>query len=176
MIAAIPTRYRGIKFRSRLEARWAAFFDASGIRWEYEPQGYTMDGTNYLPDFWLPLVTSRGHEPGLFFEIKPNAPEVDEQVKAAKLCAGTSKPVIIAASGPKHPEFELLFEYVNDSRGVWDDSGVIFAKCPDCDTIDIGFYLASDHSCKCGGFFSTMDLTLCAAREGFNEQVRWMAA
>ena len=31
-----PTTYADVKFRSRLEARWAAFFDLAGWRWEYE--------------------------------------------------------------------------------------------------------------------------------------------
>ena len=34
----IPTLYGGVRFRSRLEARWAAFFfDVAGWSWEYEP-------------------------------------------------------------------------------------------------------------------------------------------
>jgi hypothetical protein len=33
----IVTEYAGARFRSRLEARWAAFFDLCGWRWEYEP-------------------------------------------------------------------------------------------------------------------------------------------
>jgi hypothetical protein len=55
-IQAIETRYAGHRFRSRLEARWAVFFDSLGIRWEYEPQGYLVgpDQLPYLPDFWLP--------------------------------------------------------------------------------------------------------------------------
>ena len=52
---AIQTEYKGYLFRSRLEARWAVFFDAMGIEWEYEPEGIVLsDGTNYLPDFYLP--------------------------------------------------------------------------------------------------------------------------
>ena len=43
---AIPTEYKGVKFRSRLEAKWAIFFDTLGIEWEYEPQGYEI-GTGY---------------------------------------------------------------------------------------------------------------------------------
>lgn len=39
-IKAIQTRYKGYNFRSRLEARWAVFFDALGIKWEYEPEGF----------------------------------------------------------------------------------------------------------------------------------------
>jgi len=54
-IKAIETVYNGYRFRSRLEARWAVFFDAMGIKYEYEPEGYyTEDGKYYLPDFYLP--------------------------------------------------------------------------------------------------------------------------
>ena len=46
-IAAIPTQYRGIMYRSRLEARWAAFFDRLGWTYEYEP----FDLGKWSPDF-----------------------------------------------------------------------------------------------------------------------------
>lgn len=53
-IKPIETVYRGCRFRSRLEARWAVFFDAMGIPWDYEPEGFELpDGTRYLPDFYL---------------------------------------------------------------------------------------------------------------------------
>lgn len=53
-IKPIETTYNGYRFRSRLEARWAVFFDAMGIKYEYEPQGVVFeDGTKYLPDFLL---------------------------------------------------------------------------------------------------------------------------
>lgn len=42
-IKAIETSYAGCRFRSRLEARWAVFFDRMGVSWEYEPQGYELD-------------------------------------------------------------------------------------------------------------------------------------
>jgi len=51
-IKAIQTSYRGYLFRSRLEARWAIFFDALGLKWEYEPEGFDLgDAGWYLPDF-----------------------------------------------------------------------------------------------------------------------------
>ena len=53
-VKAIETRYAGCRFRSRLEARWAVFFDALGIEWNYEPQGFETQHGRYLPDFWLP--------------------------------------------------------------------------------------------------------------------------
>lgn len=58
---AIPTRYAGVIFRSRLEARWAAFFDLAGIQWDYEP--FDLDG--WTPDFVL-----HGDVP-ILAEVKP---------------------------------------------------------------------------------------------------------
>ncbi len=55
-IKAIETRYKGFHFRSRLEARWAVFFDAMGWQWRYEPQGYDIGGEYYLPDFWVDRI------------------------------------------------------------------------------------------------------------------------
>lgn len=68
-IKAIETRYKGYRFRSRLEARWAVFFDALGVAWEYEKEGFDLgeDGW-YLPDFWVPSWR-------LWVEIKPSEPE-----------------------------------------------------------------------------------------------------
>jgi hypothetical protein len=52
---AIETRYKGYRFRSRLEARWAVYFDALGVKWTYEYEGFELpNGTRYLPDFYLP--------------------------------------------------------------------------------------------------------------------------
>lgn len=65
-IKAIETVYKGYRFRSRLEARWAVFFDALGVPYEYEKEGYDLDGMWYLPDFWLP-------EQKCWVEIKPDS-------------------------------------------------------------------------------------------------------
>jgi hypothetical protein len=63
-LKAIETHYKGYHFRSRLEARWAVFFDTLGIKYEYEAQGFDLDGEWYLPDFWLPAYSTH-------VEIKP---------------------------------------------------------------------------------------------------------
>ena len=73
-IKAIETEYNGYKFRSRLEARWAVFFDAAGIKYQYETEGYEIgDGVKYLPDFYLPElethVEAKGKRPGYEQEI-----------------------------------------------------------------------------------------------------------
>lgn len=46
-IKAIKTEYKGYRFRSRLEARWAVFFDALGVRWEYEKEGYELPSFDF---------------------------------------------------------------------------------------------------------------------------------
>lgn len=52
-VPAIPTRFDGVLYRGRTEARWAVFFKELGIPFEYEAQGFDADGTWYLPDFLL---------------------------------------------------------------------------------------------------------------------------
>jgi len=67
---AHPTEYADVVFRSRLEARWAAFFDLAGWEWEYEP----IDFPGWTPDFRVKF--SCGHSEcygyhALLVEVKP---------------------------------------------------------------------------------------------------------
>lgn len=70
-IKAIETEYKGYRFRSRLEARWAVYFDNTVLEpdvsarygvppnkpyvtWDYEKEGFELsNGDRYLPDFYL---------------------------------------------------------------------------------------------------------------------------
>lgn len=64
----IETIYKGNRFRSRLEAKWAAYFDAVGVEYQYEPEGFQLNnGTWYLPDFFLPGKLCKN---GTYVEIK----------------------------------------------------------------------------------------------------------
>jgi len=61
---AIETEWKGYRFRSRLEARYAVLFSEMGLDWDYELQGFKLhDGRQYLPDFYL-------RDFNLFVEIK----------------------------------------------------------------------------------------------------------
>lgn len=83
-IKPIETRYKRVLFRSRLEARWAVFFDSMGISWQYEPEGFGFGGMKYLPDFLLRetklLVNDLGCDStksslehnAIYVEIKPH--------------------------------------------------------------------------------------------------------
>ena len=70
-IKPIETYYDGYKFRSRLEARWAVFFNTVRTPYQYEPEGFDLGLTWYLPDFFLP-------ELGTWVEIKPLPLPFDE--------------------------------------------------------------------------------------------------
>lgn len=67
-IDAKPTAYKGVNFRSRLEARWAAFFDSYNYRWAYEP----IDFGGWSPDF----ILSHGAYTD-YVEVKPTT-ELDK--------------------------------------------------------------------------------------------------
>jgi hypothetical protein len=88
---AIETTYKGCRFRSRLEARWAVFFGNLNLIWEYEKEGFYLENSEkYLPDFWLP-------ELDCFFEVKGSLPTDDEKRKAHLLSAESKKLVVIAS-------------------------------------------------------------------------------
>jgi len=71
VIKAIETTYKGYRFRSRLEARWAVFFDACGYQWEYEPEGFEVGGIYYLPDFRIFGKDDNGDYNVFWIEVKP---------------------------------------------------------------------------------------------------------
>lgn len=87
-IKPIETKYKGYRFRSRLEARWAVFFDALGLSWEYEIEGLDLNGTWYLPDFYI-------NDWKCYIEIKPLIPKdlffVDDDGNSAMLIAREDK-------------------------------------------------------------------------------------
>jgi len=144
MIKAIETKYKGYRFRSRLEARWAVFFDACDLKWEYEPEGFETSSGWYLPDFWLPDV--RG---GLWVEIKTedSKSEKDKTSEVEKLISvieGTTKSATIFRGDPYHVSFTDLY----DRAGVddWSANAIIYHLA---DTQEAGVYDCPYSFCVC---------------------------
>jgi len=137
-IKPIETMYNGCRFRSRLEARWAVFFDAVGVEWRYELEGYELPSGRYLPDFWLPQLQT-------FYEVKGCEPTDAECLKASQLMEMTSKRTLIAWGDIPHD----IDEYGRDAamrRGQRDiyidgqaDFGYAWCTCPRCGTVGIEF-------------------------------------
>lgn len=63
MSDAVPTTGpAGVRFRSRLEARWAGLFDLLRVPWQYEPE---LGLDRWIPDFALTCGA------GMLVEVKP---------------------------------------------------------------------------------------------------------
>lgn len=140
-IKAIETVYNGYRFRSRSEARWAVFFDAIGIKYRYEWEGYDLgDGVYYLPDFYLPDMNQ-------YFEVKPDIKRLlpTERIKVNRLAQATDKYVIIGDSDFKltgtesHPDNNF-----REDTSLW-GCDTYLVKCRACGTL----YFENEMSYRC---------------------------
>ena len=140
-LKAIETVYGGCRFRSRLEARWAVFFDHLEIEWVYEKEGFDLEEHGwYLPDFWLPKVSLRGdlESIGIWAEVKPVYPPEEETLKFYELARGTGNGLVLlcgekvdsGGTGGGHYEFS----------GGWDNC-MVFMRCknPKCGHIKVEY-------------------------------------
>lgn len=107
VIKAIETSYNGYRFRSRLEARWAVFFDHIGLHWVYEPEGFVLDGgVKYLPDFKITDWDA-------YIEIKPTLPsmaELEKLILLAREIRGSQQPAptqVMLCGTPGLPQLHI---------------------------------------------------------------------
>lgn len=111
-IKPIETVYHGLRFRSRLEAKWAVFFDEIGINYHYEPDGFDLGDEWYLPDFYL-------DDFGIYAEIKPFDKSVVEYVgdgnawerKCEKFRDCTDHAILLCYDDPGAGCFQHLFAW-----------------------------------------------------------------
>lgn len=141
--SGIPTTYGGTRFRSRLEARWAAFFDLVEWPWVYEP----FDGDRYIPDFLI-----EGESPFLL-EVGPCVGGDDYREKATKALAAFPTPelgypehvVLVVGAAPflREPEWSRrpIVGYVTDDGWGSGPDFARYARCAICDRI--GYHHAS---------------------------------
>ncbi len=154
MIKPKPTRYKDTLFRSRLEARWAVFYDLLGIRWEYEKEQAFVTGARtwgpeygYKPDFFLPQW-------GYWIEIKPYKPDQKAMDKAAGWARNFGDTFIFFGDHtvPKSESESAYLFYLNTRDDlVHKDTGYYWCECQVCGKIDIrgggGWPMSCDESC-----------------------------
>jgi len=145
MLQAIQTSYAGHLFRSRLEARWAVFFDALKIRWEYEPEGFRQpSGRYYLPEFRLMVMTDGTYKP-LWAEIKPIGGDQSTLGELIAECEPGTRGVMLhdipdprrVAKGNDYYDYDGLHRWERFREGNgWPRSGCDnyyqFCICPSC--------------------------------------------
>lgn len=162
VIKAIETEYRGIRFRSRIEARWAVFFDQVKTSWQYEPEGFHLPaGTygdkadddqwpgreielthdaRYLPDFLLTDLDS-------WFEVKGVSPDDAYWNLLAAFEIATDKRVLIAIG-------DIPIVVDDDYCGQHEvihtigDIQYEFCRCPMCDRLGCEFNGRGDRVCR----------------------------
>jgi hypothetical protein len=137
-IKAIETRYKGYRFRSRTETRWAVFFDSLGIKWEYEKEGYELSCGRYLPDFWLT-------EWEIWCEVKGKTATMDEIAKCQELRNKSSHAVLCLESPISKGPYSLYAFDTTDSGGGSSDWAIEWGHDQDgCADIYVVDHLRSD--------------------------------
>lgn len=128
----IPTKYKGVQFRSRIEARWAAFFDRLEWPWEYE----TFDLERYIPDFTLNFP----HKP-ILVEVKYelSLDTLEPHAKKMESTSWSGEGLIVGAclfhtSGGYDPgcSVGMIGERAEDTDEppwMWTESALIKCKC-----------------------------------------------
>lgn len=137
MIKNIPTTYKNVTYRSRLEARWAVFFDELKIKHIYEYEGFILENKEYyLPDFYLPQYD-------VYCEVKPNFEEVFLNQNTFVNFAKTNNWLLILSSLP-NVNTTLLYRYnetidvipfaniIKESYGTFWYSGYKLGSNEDC--------------------------------------------
>lgn len=129
-VRALPASFKGIQYRSRLEARWAVFMDFLGIPFVYESEAYRLgEGICYLPDFWIPSLLT-------FIEIKPTKDFPDDG-RYHKLADVTNQTVCVAFGQPPGDPTSMRMWYLRSDFGIRTMGMVKFTRCPSCGQIDL---------------------------------------
>jgi hypothetical protein len=145
-IKAYPTRYNGTQFRSRLEAKWAAFFDLCGWRWEYEP----FDFEGWVPDFLI-----KGSDKNLLVEVKPYSWTNDDTHSCNLVCESDVLGKLFRAN---REEVLLLGAYpLGGERWLGSRLG-IFVNSPDCEELMGSEYVVAKPNS--GGISGYIDFTV----------------
>jgi hypothetical protein len=163
-VKSIDTFYNGNYHRSRLEARWAVFFNELGVKYQYEPEGFQNEkGEKYLPDFFLPDTFLRDEDKGVYLEIKPDSFDRDD------IDASTwfNKNLVLFKGGP------LNNTWNGDGAdgfqlAPWWDNCMQFWICNNCKVTKIEFAEGNYDRCPvCGGSCDVELLNRAAAKSAY---------
>jgi hypothetical protein len=154
---SIPTTYNGVRYRSKLEAAWAEFFDRHRMKFAYESEGFNFDGVWYLPDFYLPEIKT-------FVEVKGILDETDKDKLFALAKVEAPKGImVVLAEAPAGEKYRLVNptpqDYEDAEPGDYIPVGsfsneVRLGLCARCNT---WYFMEIEQSWHC---------TACGFREG----------
>ncbi len=116
---AIPTVYKGILMRSRLEARVACFLDAYNLVWDYEP----IDLKGYIPDMIVEMPFGI-----CLLECKPAVKAAEFRPACRKITrSGWAGPAIVIGSqlalAPDDRADLTMYGSLSAEHGEWSPVG-----------------------------------------------------
>jgi len=130
-IRAIPTTYRGVLMKSKLEAKVAETLDGLGIPWVYEPP---YPGTTKPRVYWIPGVRGSGYLPDFrlwperrdpwFVEVKPTGIYDERHPDPDDLKTAVERLLIVRHAEPK----ATLILWVADPHDA--DMGRVLVNIP----------------------------------------------
>jgi hypothetical protein len=159
IIKPIPTKYKGVQFRSRLEAKWAVFFDGIQFPWRYEEMPYRMtNGSKYYPDFTSVLEFA--------IEIKPIVPNQDYRNKLLDSSMAQQEPILLLCGYPrvlretrKFPSLGYYYSGDGNEEALWfvNECG---SGCPGWIVqTQTAIILIGEHICESTWWFPTLRLS-----------------
>lgn len=107
-VEAIPTKYKTFRYRSKLEAQHAKFFDLLSIDFLYEPELFRFGNQSYLPDFKIFIPDEKVR----WIEVK--GPMYSEARIKAILLAQKTQGLVQIWAGSWGDQTIYNFEYVSN--------------------------------------------------------------
>ena len=145
--------WNGYRMRSKIEAKWALFFETISVQYFYEPDTIALKRgdkiVNYLPDYFLPNFEC-------YIEIKlDKCPTVDECSKCHMLAVQTGKDVFLFYEelGKKHTNGYMY----KGTTGAFLPQ-MRFVQCPRCSAFGIT-HMGLVAAMKCGCCKNDGDIT-----------------
>lgn len=159
------TLYKDYYFRSKLEAKWAVFFDLMNIPFVYEPEAFICkNGSQYTPDFYLPEAILRDgndmkitkiqkcfddvilkpRKPGIYLEIKPLI-YLDADSYEKRISSAINKPLILLCGDPV--EALISESEKNLQLSPWWDNYIVFMYCDKCHSYKFEYNEGNYYQC-----------------------------
>ena len=136
-IQAKKVCYRGIQYRSTLEAKTAQSLDNLGIPYQYEPDGYQLtNGVWYKPDFYLPGAKQ-------FIECK-GVMSTEDSAKICGLVQDTGIPVVVIS----YDNIMLVIRWEDGDIVTYSGDSMMLGWCRECKQ---AYFYSEEGSYECTG-------------------------
>lgn len=145
-LIGIPTKYKDIEMRSKLEAKIAFFLDGLKIKWTYEPKTFLLSmGIVYKPDFYLPELK-------MWVEVKGVIEEHNKSILECFVKDNKTELILISSKDM------IWFSSKDFVDGIGIDKDLYIGECSICKHFFFCSNLGSYHCRNCGACEGDHDL------------------